>query len=79
MTVAPVCGSSYTPVVIRKSPESTPLPKILRPVMRKPSATFSSLPEPASQSEPPVEISTSFSAATRRSIGSGPLFPDRQR
>ena len=66
------------PIVISTFAAGAPLPKIFRPFILKPPSTLVSVPEPASQSEPPLVARIRRSAAIRRSIGSGPLLPPRQ-
>ena len=64
-TVGPVSGSSWTALVINRSPAGQPLEKILRALIRKPPSVFVAVPALFSQSEPPLDTRIRFSAATR--------------
>ncbi len=78
-TVGPACGSSYTALVLSKAPAGTPLAKPFTPSTRNPPSTRRAVPELSSQSEPPLEMSTICSSATRRSKASTGAFWLRQR
>ena len=69
-TCAPLPSPSHTAVVISRLPTGAPDENTLRAVILKPPSTFSALPEPAIQSEPPLDRMTIFSAAMRFSSGS---------
>jgi hypothetical protein len=56
--------------VISRSPAGAPDVNTLRALMRYPPSTGSAFPDPAIQSEPPLDSRMIFSAATRFSSGS---------
>ena len=70
-TLGPSGASSQRMLVTSTSPAGQPLAGILRPLIRNPPSTSVAVPLDSSQSDAPVEISTSFAAATLAKTGAG--------
>ena len=73
-TIGPSSGLSYSALVMSRLPAGAPDENTLRPVILYPPSTFSALPEPATQSDPPLDKMMMRSAAMRFISGSTGAF-----